>query len=114
MIYKRIYLMNIKDFIPMSETAYYILLSLVVERHGYGVMQYVSSLTGGRINLGAGTLYGTLSKLEKANLVMITREENKRKYYKITELGEDILKSEIERIGELHTNGRRVFENERK
>lgn len=101
--------MDMKDFTPMSETAYYILLSLTDERHGYAVMQYVSGLTHGRINLGAGTLYGTLSKLEKANLVMITREENKRKYYKITALGESVLKNEIMRIEELYRNGREVL-----
>lgn len=106
--------MNIKDFIPMSETAYYILLSLTDERHGYAVMQYVTTLTHGRINLGPGTLYGTLSKLEKANLIRITIEENKRKYYKITTLGEEVLGSEIERIEELYTNGREVFCNARK
>jgi DNA-binding PadR family transcriptional regulator len=101
--------MNIKDFTPMSETAYYILLSLTGERHGYAVMQYVSNLTNERINLGPGTLYGTLSKLEKANLVMITKQENKRKYYKITTLGEEVLENEIKRIEELYTNGREVF-----
>lgn len=107
-------IMSIKDFIPMSETAYYILLSLAEERHGYAVMQYVSKLTNERINLGPGTLYGTLSKLEKTNLVMITKQENKRKYYKITEQGEEVLEAEIQRIEELYTNGREVFSNGRK
>ncbi|AKN30145.1 PadR family transcriptional regulator [Clostridium carboxidivorans P7] len=106
--------MSIKDFIPMSETAYYILLSLTEERHGYAVMQYVSKLTNERINLGPGTLYGTLSKLEKTDLVMITKQENKRKYYKITEQGEEVLEAEIQRIEELYTNGREVFSNGRK
>ncbi|MDP4090228.1 MAG: PadR family transcriptional regulator [Bacillota bacterium] len=105
--------MNFKDFIPMSETAYYILLSLTEERHGYAVMQYVSGLTRERINLGAGTLYGTLSKLEKAKLIIITREEEKRKYYKITKLGEEVLAAEIERIEELYNNGRGVLGNAR-
>lgn len=106
--------MNIKDFLPMSETAYYILLSLTDERHGYAVMQHVTTLTNDRINLGAGTLYGTLSKLEKANLIKITLEENKRKYYKITTLGNEVLETEIHRIEELYTNGREVFRNARK
>lgn len=88
--------MNFKNFIPMSETAYYILLSLTDELHGYGVMQHISNLTHDRITLGAGTLYGTLSKLEKASLITITREEDKRKYYKITSL--EILLMEINGI----------------
>ncbi len=102
---------EITEYIPMSETAYYILLSLTEERHGYAIMQYVSGLTKNRINLGAGTLYGTLSKLEQSGLVMITGEENKRKYYKITDDGEAVLAAELERIEELYRNGREVFGN---
>lgn len=97
------------EFIPMSETAYYILLSLTEERHGYAIMQYVAGLTKDRINLGAGTLYGTLSKLEQAKLVMITREESKRKYYKITPAGDAVLQAELNRIQELYRNGVEVL-----
>ncbi len=100
---------EITEFIPMSETAYYILLSLTEERHGYAIMQYVTGLTNNRINLGAGTLYGTLSKLEQSGLVMITGEENKRKYYKITANGEAVLGAELRRIEELYRNGREVY-----
>ena len=102
---------EITEFIPMSETAYYILLSLTEERHGYAIMQYVAALTKDRINLGAGTLYGTLSKLEQSGLVMITGEENKRKYYKITGDGETVLSAELGRIEELYLNGKEVFGN---
>ena len=66
---------------PMSETAYYILLSLLEERHGYGIMQYVAGITANRINIGAGTIYGTLGKLEKSKMITTTRDEEKRKYY---------------------------------
>lgn len=97
--------MNPSNFIPMSETAYYILLSLLTEMHGYKIMQHVSKITNNRINLGAGTLYGTLSKLEKNNLISMIKEENKRKYYKITDLGTNVLLQEISRIKELYTNG---------
>lgn len=90
---------------PMSETAYYILLSLLEERHGYGIMQHVEEITNKRISLGAGTLYGTLGKLEKANLIGITREEEKRKYYRITDEGKQILAIELNRIKELFENG---------
>jgi len=93
------------SFSPMSETAYYILLSLLEERHGYGIMQHVSDITGNRITLGAGTVYGTLGKLEKSSLILITKEEEKRKYYIITEVGRIVLQKEILRIKELHQNG---------
>ncbi len=100
---------EITEYIPMSETAYYIILSLLDERHGYGIMQYVADLTDKRINLGAGTLYGTLSKLEKAELIRMTKEEAKRKYYKITNFGKEVLEEEIKRITELYENGRKEY-----
>lgn len=96
-------------FIPMSETAYYILLSLVEERHGYGIMQYVSEITSERLKLGAGTIYGTLGKLEKAGLISMTKEEEKRKYYKITEEGTKVLRDELSRIMELYKAGKEVL-----
>ena len=59
-----------KRFIPMSETMFYILSSLTEARHGYGIMQHVEKLTRGRIVLGAGTVYQSLSKLEKEKLIV--------------------------------------------
>lgn len=94
-------------YIPMSETAYYILLSLLAPRHGYSIMQHVEQITSGRIRLGAGTLYGSLSKMEKGGLIEIVLEEQNRKIYKITDAGHVILKTEIDRIGELYKNGRK-------
>ncbi|GJM80274.1 hypothetical protein HMSSN139_27700 [Paenibacillus sp. HMSSN-139] len=59
-----------KRFIPMSETMFYILLSLQQERHGYGIMQHVKEITNDRIVLGAGTIYQSLGKLEKDGLIV--------------------------------------------
>lgn len=101
------------EYIPMSETAYYILLSLLEERHGYAIMQYVAEITKDRIKLGAGTLYGTLSKLEHSSLVSFTREENKRKYYRITDAGRALLHAELKRIEELYVIGKEVLGNEK-
>jgi len=72
-------------------------------------MQYVSSITDKRVSLGAGTLYGTLSKLEKSNWIYSTKEEDKRKYYLITEEGTKVLKSEVLRIEELYHHGKAVL-----
>lgn len=96
----------------MSETAYYILLALVEERHGYGVIQHVQELTGNRIVLGAGTIYGTLTKMEKNKMIQPTRVEEKRKYYQITPYGLEILRQEINRLGELYQNGKGVLSDE--
>ncbi|MFD1178023.1 PadR family transcriptional regulator [Paenibacillus puldeungensis] len=93
-----------KRFIPMSETMLYILLSLRQERHGYGIMQYVKEITHERITLGAGTIYQTLGKLEKDGLISPTREEDRKKFYVMTELGEQVLVEEARRIKEIYEN----------
>lgn len=93
-----------KRFIPMSETMLYILLSLREERHGYGIMQHVRDLTGGRITLGAGTVYQTLQKLETDKLIAATNETERRKFYLITDTGRQILLEEAKRIREIYQN----------
>ena len=50
------------ESLALTEATYYILLSLVSPRHGYGIMQLTEELSGGRIHLAAGTLYGALRK----------------------------------------------------
>jgi len=98
----------ISAYIPMSETAYYILLSLLDRRHGYAIMQHVEEITKGRIRLGAGTLYGTLGKMEKGELITVVSEEEKRKIYEITPTGRAVLMAEIVRIRELYESSRGV------
>lgn len=93
-----------KRYIPMSETMFYILLSLKQERHGYGILQHVKILTSGRITLGAGTAYSSLGKLESDGLIEGVREEQRRKIYLITPLGQQILSEEAKRIAELYNN----------
>ena len=97
-----------KIYMPMTETAFYILLSLQEPRYGYKIMQFVEEMTSGRIQFGAGTMYGSLSKLKKDGLIEIVREENKRKIYQTTSLGNKLLKIEKERIVELYLNAERV------
>lgn len=97
-------------YLPMSETAYYILLSLVEPMHGYGIMQLVEGITDGRLKLGPGTLYGSLSRMEKDGLIEVTAEEDRRKVYRITDSGLQLLQLEIERLGELFTNGQKRME----
>ena len=93
-----------KRFIPMSETMFYILLSLQEERHGYGIMQHVKELTKNRITLGAGTIYQSLSKLEGDGLISATNEIDRKKLYIITDVGKLILKEEAFRINEIYQN----------
>ena len=93
-----------KRYIPMSESMFYILLSLRQERHGYGILLHVKTLTKGRITLGAGTAYSSLGKLESDGLIESIREEQRRKIYLITPLGKQILVEEAQRIRELYEN----------
>ncbi|HEY5584362.1 MAG TPA: PadR family transcriptional regulator [Ruminiclostridium sp.] len=99
-----------KTYLPMSESGYYILLSLYEPMHGYGIILHVKEITKGRIRLGAGTIYGTLTKFEKDNLIETAGEEDRRKLYKLTETGRQLLKQELERIDELYLNGHEILE----
>ena len=96
-----------KLYVPMTETAFYILFSLQEEMHGYNIMQYVKELTKGEIEIGPGTMYGTLSKMEKDGLIVFVRNESKRKIYKLNDLGREVLSIELRRIARLYRNSRR-------
>ena len=96
----------------LTEAVYYILLSLVEPLHGYGIMQNVDRLSGGRLKLAAGTLYGAISSmLEKGWITAIAGEKDSRKKeYVITEAGRAVLTAEYTRLKELVGNGRAVLE----
>lgn len=91
-----------KVYVPMTETGFYILFCLQKENHGYGIVQTVERLTDGEIRLAPGTMYGSLSKMEKDGLIEFVKEEEKRKLYVITELGKEVLELELRRINRLY------------
>lgn len=91
-----------KVYVPMTETAFFILLCLRRPNHGYGIVQMVEKMTDGEIRLTPGTMYGSLSKMEKDRVIRFVREEEKRKLYQITELGTEILQLECKRIERLY------------
>ena len=93
-------------YVPMTETGFYILFCLQKERHGYSITQKVKELTEGQLSISPGTMYGTLAKMEKDGLIAFVREEEKRKLYQITELGQKILGLEIQRIERLYRNSK--------
>lgn len=97
----------LKTYLPMTETMYYILLSLREKRHGYGIMLHVEEITNKRIKIGAGTIYNSLSKLEKDEMIVVVEEKDRRKIYEITDLGNEVLDNEIRRLEELLNNGRK-------
>jgi len=98
----------------LTEAVFYILLSLTQPLHGYGIMQNVEKLSGGRVRLAAGTLYGAITTLlEKGWISAMTGEKDSRKKeYIITDLGREMLLSELKRLRELIDNGSKILEVE--
>lgn len=95
---------QIKNYLPMTETAYYILLALHAPLHGYGIIKYVEELTLGRIRLGSGTVYGTLSKMQKDQLIAVYTDAGRKTVYEMTVLGRRVLALEMERIKKLYAD----------
>ncbi len=91
-------------YVPMTETGFYILFCLREEMHGYNIGKKVGEMTAGEITISPGTMYGTLSKMEKDGLIRFVREEEKRRLYQITDLGREILSLEMKRIERLYKN----------
>ena len=95
----------------LTEGVYYILLSLLEPLHGYGIIQNVENLSGGRVRLAAGTLYGAINTLlEKGWIAALEGEaDSRKKEYVITELGREMLNKELQRLEELVQNGKRLM-----
>lgn len=89
---------------PLTESVFYILLATRNPNHGYGIIQEVKELTDGRINMGAGTLYGAIQTLETKGWIQVYSEETesrKKKEYVLTEEGRTAFKEECKRLAEL-------------
>ena len=99
------------DSAALTESTYYILLSLVSPQHGYGIMQRTEEMSGGRVRLAAGTLYGALNALcDKGWILPLPVEDgSRRKEYVLTEKGRLILIREVARLRELADNGEKAL-----
>ena len=100
------------ECIALTETTYYILLSLYRPLHGYGIMQRAAELSGGRVRLAAGTLYGALNALVDKGWISLLPGEGRKKEYRLTPKGLEILKNELERLRELVASGDMVLKEE--
>jgi DNA-binding PadR family transcriptional regulator len=100
---------NPSSFLPLKPAAFHILLSLADgERHGYGIMQEVLFRTDGKVKIGPGTLYGAIKRLLADQLIAETEErpdpkldDERRRYYCLTELGRKVITLEAKRLSEL-------------
>lgn len=93
----------------LTEAVYYILLALVEPMHGYGIMQQTAALSKGRVRLSAGTLYGALASLLDKGWIEQLSDEGRRKDYRITQAGREVLEQELLRLAELLENGRNIL-----
>lgn len=86
----------------LTEVSFYILLSLYTPKHGYAVMQFIEEKTGGRLSLGAGTLYGALNSLQEKGWVKPCGDsKGRKKEYLITAQGKEVAEKELNRLHEL-------------
>jgi DNA-binding PadR family transcriptional regulator len=89
----------------MQETTFLILTALAQgPQHGYGIIQDVGRISGERVALRAGTLYGALERLDADGLIAVDQEEvvdgRLRRYYRLTEEGSARLAEEAKRLQE--------------
>ena len=92
---------------PLTEALFYILLAVRKPVHGYGIIQEVEEMTGGRVRLGPGTLYGAISSLlEKGWIVLYSADlgSRKKKEYVITNQGREVFSAELRRLREVVEN----------
>ena len=98
----------------LTETTYYILLSLHEPRHGYGIMQQTESLSAGRVRLAAGTLYGALGALCERGWIepVAAPADSRKKEYRLTGAGRAALRGELARLRQLVRNGEDILGEE--
>lgn len=98
---------------PLTEALFYILLAVRTPNHGYGIIQNVNEMTGGRVILGPGTLYGAInSMLSKGWISLFSedKESRKKKEYLLTDIGKEVFKNEVKRLNELLENAKKMDE----
>ncbi len=86
------------DSSPMTEAMYYVLLALLHPNHGYQLMASIKEVSRGRMNMGPGTLYGVLTRMQKDKLIRVVFDDGRRKTYAITDKGRESLRQEYTRL----------------
>ena len=105
------------DLLPLTPVALNVLLALADgERHGYGIMLEVRDRTGGTVRLGPGTLYGAIKRLKEGGVIEGSGErsepgealgDERRRYYRLTGFGAEVLAAEVDRLDGLVRAARR-------
>ena len=100
------------SYLPLTEAAYCVLLCLTNPLHGYAIMEKVTLMTGSRLMLSPGTLYGLLRTFEHRGLIyrdMSAGRYTRRKLYVLTDLGREVLEAELDRLEQLTRSGREII-----
>ena len=100
---------NPEALLPLTPAVFHILLSLAGgERHGYAIMSEVAADTDGRMQLGPGTLYGTIKRLLAAELIEESEarpdsemDDERRRYYRLTRFGRRVIQAEVGRYSQM-------------
>lgn len=95
-----------EQFQTLTEPMYYILLALTEECCGVDIMEKVKKISRGRVVVGPGTLYAMLAKFEENDIIRLTASEGRRKSYVITNVGQEMLQKEYERLKMMVDDGR--------
>ena len=94
------------DLLPLTPAVFHILLALADgEKHGYGIMQEVATISNGQVKMGPGTLYGSIKRMLEADLIEEADErpdpaldDERRRYYKLTDFGNRVVTAEARRL----------------
>ncbi|MGO8699367.1 MAG: PadR family transcriptional regulator [Limisphaerales bacterium] len=106
---------DVQNLLPLTPAVFHVLLALSDgERHGYAIMREVAESTNRRINMGPGTLYGTIKRLLEAGLIEESNQrpgadedDKRRRYYRLTGLGQEVVEAEARRYQEVARLARR-------
>jgi DNA-binding PadR family transcriptional regulator len=104
-----------EDLLPLTPAVFHILLVLAdQERHGYDIMREVAAISDGRLQMGPGTLYGSIKRMLPLGLIAESDErpdpeldDSRRRYYRLTDQGRKVLTAEAERLARLVETARR-------
>ena len=97
---------DLEKYIPLTETMFLVLLTMLEKNYGYKVSKEVEEITNGRIVLGPGTLYGAINNLNKKGWIkLVDKDENGKKVYIATDIGRELVSLEIDRMRNLVLKG---------
>lgn len=95
---------------PMTEAMYYVFLSLAQPTHGYAMMQEIRRLSHDRVQIGPGTLYGLLTRMQAEGWIQQEESDGRRKTYALTDAGRQALEQEYRRLRCMLDDGRPIIE----